>query len=522
MKRLNICIIDLVFIAPNHALYQRLMYGNYMSIMPQVIGVWCRQEGHAVSYILYGGFNNILKEIPEKTDVVFISAFTFTAQLAYAVSNFLRSRGIVTILGGPHARCYPEDACRYFDFVLGMTDRILLVDVLHGICQNRSTGVYLSNEKQPAELPGIRERWEFIEKVFSSHQVVKVVPHIKSFGCPYSCDFCIDSGIPYHQLDLKSIQDDFKFLLQKVKKPRISWFDPNFGVRLDEMLHAIEEVVPEGRIDFIAECSLSYLSETKVKELKRCGFIGIIPSVESWFDYGNKTGTGKFSGMEKMQQVAEQMNMIQSLIPYVHVNFLLGSDADKGPEPFELTRRFLDLAPGITPSFTLLTAFGRGTPTNAGYLKANRVLPFPFHFLHSAYTLNVRPQHYTWIEFYDHIIDLINYSFSAKVVMNRFRAIKKTVPRWVNLLMTLSVGGSGITKYHALIRHQLHTDNEFRKFFEQETTEIPDFFRRKIRKDLGAFWPWLPDGAICHDLHMPADMTNGLNKDSRLLPINTE
>ena len=60
MKKLRICIIDLVFIAPNHALYQRLMYGNYMSIMPQVIGVWCRQEGHEVTYILYGGFNNIL------------------------------------------------------------------------------------------------------------------------------------------------------------------------------------------------------------------------------------------------------------------------------------------------------------------------------------------------------------------------------------------------------------------------------------------------------------------------------
>ena len=499
MKRLRICIIDLVFIAPNHAMYQRLMYGNYMSIMPQVIGVWCRQEGHEVSYLLHGGFRNIIKDIPDKMDVVFISSFTFTAQLAYAISSLLRSQGVITVLGGPHARCYPEDACKYFDYVLGLTDKNLISGLLNGIHQNRPEGVYLTNSNQPVALPGIAERWEFIAKAFSGPQLIKVVPNIKSFGCPYTCDFCIDAGIPYQQLDLESIKSDFRFLLRKMKRPRIAWYDPNFGVRLDEILNAIEEVVPSNSIDFVAECSLSFLSESKIKKLKKNGFLVIMPSIESWFGYGSKTNTGNNSGITKVKQVADHMNMIQRHIPYVHANFLLGSDADEGSMPFELTKMFLDAAPGVCPSFTLLNSFGRGTPANIQYQRANRVLPFPFHFLHSSYTLNISPKHYSWLEFYDHIIDLIQYSFCAKVVYNRFRAIKMTVPRWMNLIMTLSVGGSGITRYHAEIRHQLLTDTGFRSFFEQETTELPAFFVNKIRKDLGPLWSWLPEGALYHD-----------------------
>ena len=32
-------------------------------------------------------------------------------------------RGAVTVLGGPHARCYPEDAQKYYDYVLGFTEQ---------------------------------------------------------------------------------------------------------------------------------------------------------------------------------------------------------------------------------------------------------------------------------------------------------------------------------------------------------------------------------------------------------------
>src|SRR3546814_5079736 len=43
------------------------------------------------------------------SDLLFIGAFTRSAQTAYALSNLGRRGGAVTVLGGPHARCYPQD-----------------------------------------------------------------------------------------------------------------------------------------------------------------------------------------------------------------------------------------------------------------------------------------------------------------------------------------------------------------------------------------------------------------------------
>jgi len=35
-----------------------------------------------------------------------------------------------------------------------------------------------------------------------------------------------------------------------------------------------------------------------------------------------------------------------------------------GPEPFELTKKFIDLSPGAFPAYSLLSSFGRAAPMN--------------------------------------------------------------------------------------------------------------------------------------------------------------
>jgi len=99
-------------------------------------------------------------------------------------------------------------------------------------------------------------------------------------------------------------------------------------------------------------------------------------------------------------------NMILRYIPYIQTNFVMGLDGDMGPEPFELTKKFIDLSPGAFPAYSLLSAFGRAAPMNLDYQRAGRVLPFPFHFLNNNHAMNVRPKHYSWPEFYDGLVDV--------------------------------------------------------------------------------------------------------------------
>ncbi len=499
MKKRKIAVIDLVTKGPTRAMWARVMHANFAGIMPQVVALWCEQEGHEVTLECYTGFEDILEDLPTDFDLVFVSAFSQSAQLAYAISNYFRSKGAITALGGPHARCYPQDSAKYFDYVLGFTDKSIIKDVLQDCSQHRPFGMNLSGSGQPTSLPGVRERWKYITQTLQKAPLIKIVPMLGSLGCPYTCSFCIDAAIDHEPFDIEVIKEDLSFLLKNVKRPRVGWHDPNFGIRFDEQLDAIEEVVPPDRVDFIAESSLSLLSEPHLKRLQRAGFKAILPGIESWYDMGNKSKTGSRRGLEKVQQVTEHVNMIMRYIPYLQANFVLGLDTDQGPDPFELTKRFIDWSPAAFPAYSQLSSFGRAAELNLAYQQEDRVLAFPFHFLNNNHAMNVKPKNYEWTEFYDNLISLSEYSFSWRSISRRLAATKMNIPRYLNFVRAVSSEGFGRIRYYKEIRRRLDEDPQFRPYFEQETNVLPQFYIDRIEHDLGPLWQWLPKGAIYHD-----------------------
>ncbi len=498
MRRLRVGVLDLVTKTPTASLYGRIMNPNLASIMPQVVAVWCEREGHDVTLVCYTGFENLLQELPADLDLLFIGAFTQSAQLAYALSAMFRKRGAVTVLGGPHARCYPEDARQYFDYVLGFTDQAVISEVLQEAAPHRPMGRHLAASRQPAELPSLKERWKYVESTLAKAPTIKIVPMLGSLGCPYTCSFCIDSTVDYQPLGFEQLRDDLSFLLTKMKHPIVGWHDPNFGVRFDDYMEAVEAAVPAGRMRHIAESSLSLLSEKHLQRLARNGFQAILPGIESWYDMGNKSKTRR-TGMDKVEQVAEHVNLILRYIPYIQTNFVLGLDNDSGAEPFELTKRFLDLAPGAFPAYSLLSAFGRAAPLNLEYQRTGRVRAFPFHFLNNNHAMNVVPKNYTWPEFYDRLVDLSRYSFSGRAILRRIPATATMIPKWMNVVRAISTEGWGRIRYHTMLRGLLDTDRSLRAFFEGDSDEVPEFYVARIRRELGPLYDYLPPGALMHD-----------------------
>ena len=499
MRKLRIGVIDLVSQGPTRALWARVMNANLSSIMPQVVAVWCQRAGHDVTLLCYTGFEQLDKELPADLDLVFIGAFTESALVAYALSSRFHAHGTVTVLGGPHARCYPEDAQKYFDYVLGFTDEAVIDDILADCSRHAPLGVRMSAPRQPQMLPGVRDRWEFMEPTLRKAPLIQVVPMLASVGCPYTCSFCIDSTVPYQLFNTETLKSDLRFLQSKFKRPLVGWHDPNFGVQFDAIMDAIEEAVPPDSIDFIAESSLSLLSEPLLRRLRRNGFKALLPGIESWFELGEKSRARSLQGEEKVKRVAEHINLILRYVPYVQTNFVMGLDTDMGAEPFELTKRFVDLAPGAFPGYSLLTAFGAAAPVNLDYQRENRVLPFPFHFLNNNGSMNLRPKHYSWPAFYQHVIDLTRHSFAPRAIVRRIGATNAFVPRWLNVVRAISSEGYGRIRYHQQVRSLLLSDPAFRAFFEQETEAVPPFYVDRIRRDLGPINDWLPDGALFHD-----------------------
>jgi hypothetical protein len=190
------------------------------------------------------------------------------------------------------------------------------------------------------------------------------------------------------------------------------------------------------------------------------------------------------------------VNTILRYIPTVQTNFVLGLDCDSGAEPFELTKRFIDLAPGAYPAFSLLTAYGAAAPLNLEFQRAGRVLPFPFHFLDSNHAMNVRPLNYDWADFYSHAEDLTLYAHSRKQLWRRFNANRGITTKAMNLMRASS---SGRAQFQGKVQRMLVNNPTVRSFFDGESTVLPEFYRNRIRRQMGALWDALPEGALMHD-----------------------
>ncbi|MFP6816806.1 MAG: hypothetical protein VB949_14225 [Pseudomonadales bacterium] len=496
MKRLRVTVLDLVAKGPTQRTYSRLMNANLASIMPQVVAVWCEELGHDVRFVCYTGFEDLASQLLDESDVLFISAYTRSAFTAYAISALYRGRGVTTVLGGPHARSYPQDSAQYFDYVLGFTDKDIIDRVLRERSSGSGNGIQLNAERQPTYLPGVRERWKFIAPTIAKAPTLKLVPMIGSVGCPYSCSFCIDSVVDYQPLGFDQMSEDLRFLVDTMGKATVAWHDPNFGVRFDDYMTAIEAAVPPGRIQHVAESSLSLLSEGNLQRLEKNGFIGILPGLESWYEFGNKSKTKAVAGMERVLQVSDHVNMILRHIPFVQTNFVLGLDCDEGREPFELTKTFVDLTPGAYPAYSLFTVYGQAAPMNLDLQRAGRVLPFPFHFLDSIRAMNVIPANYSWSEFYKLTIDLIRHSYTGPRMWRRLRSNRGFTTKALNAVRALS---SSRIKYQRRVARLIDTDVTVQRYFNAESRVLPAFYENQIKTTLGPLWELLPPGSLDHD-----------------------
>jgi hypothetical protein len=488
-RGLRIGILDLIARRPVNTPYSRLMYPSFASLMPQAIGVWAERLGHHVHYVPYVGYEDLARELPDDLDVLFVSAFTPAAYLAYAIANLYRRAGTVTVLGGPHANAFPCDACQHFDYVVQATDEKLVGELLAG-CEPQREGVVLAAPGPPAELPGLRERWRFARVALARGPLPGAVPLVASLGCPYRCSFCVDANVPYQTFPEERIRDDLAFLQQVLRVPAASWHDSNFGVRFDAMLDLIEESTRPGAVRFIAESSLSLLSEPRLRRLRKNGFAALVVGIESWFGFNDKAKQGRRVGREKVDRVAEQVDLITRYVPYTQANFVWGFEEDAGPEPFELTRRFVERAPAAFPSHSLLTAFGRASPLAVQMREAGRVLSVPFHVLDASVIHNVKLG-YATSAFYARLAEVVAHSYSQRASARRFLRSHHglgSAGRWLSWIRSRA-SAFRCAHYRELAQQFAH-DREFQRF--DEGGPAPAALRHGVKRDLGRFYDALP------------------------------
>ncbi len=468
----------------SHAAYAYYFLKQYASVMPQAISVWCRQMGHDTYYATYYGQGDAKDLLPDDLDVVFISTYTQASALAYALAKVFRRDGVLTVIGGPHAKSFPDDCRRFFDVVVLDCDKSLLEDIL----RETPRGETVTSGRQLKDIPTVEERMPEIEtSIFSRGRpyISSTVPMLASIGCPYACDFCIDWANPFMLLPLDRLEADLRFIFENYPKLYVSFHDPNFAVKFDELFSVLERIPHRGRSYYIMESSLSILRPKRLERLRSTGCLYLAPGVESWSAYSNKSGVGsKRADHIKLDQVVDHFHQIREYVPGMQANLIFGLDGDEGERPVELTKDFMSRAPFVWPTINIPTPFG-GTPLFDRYLDEGRILtsmPFAFYYApHIVTTL----KNYDPVTYYEHLVEMYAHMASPQVVLKRLVATPGYPLRVLHTLR--SQGAWRIHREYKRILKVMKTDRDFRAFHEGRSETLPGYYDRKLDAALGPY-----------------------------------
>jgi hypothetical protein len=454
---------------------------QYASIMPQAVSVWCRQLGHTTFYATYYGQDDPATLLPDDLDVVFMSAYTAASPLAYALAKRYRRRRTLTVIGGPHAKAFPDDCMRFFDVVVGECDRTLVAEILRDLPQ----GERVTSGRALTEVPSVEERlpelrtavlWRGLPRRYA------VIGILASVGCPYRCDFCTDWNNEYALLPLDRLEADLCFVARSFPRVKIAFHDPNFAVKFDQVVGTLERIGPAGRVTYMIESSLSVLRGSRLARLRDTGCWYAAAGVESWADYSNKTATSA-SGRRKLEGILEHFALLGEYVPFLQANFIFGIDQDQGEEPVEFTREFIRRAPFVWPNLTIPTPFG-GTPLYERHRREGRILEtMPFAFYNSPYLVTT-PKHYDPLEYYDKLVKVLE-QLAAPGTLRARLDVRRGGFAFIDGLRILGVRRA--LRQFRTIGTLLRTDARFRAFHERRSDTLPAFYEERLRDLLGPY-----------------------------------
>jgi hypothetical protein len=468
--------------------YAQAFRKQFYGVMCQAVAAWLRQAGHDVQYATYYGQAPPEKLVREDRDMVIVSAFTEAAGLAYALAKVFRARGAMTVLGGPHAKCFPEHALRFFDMAVESCVRTQILDLAGG---HYGPGDIIKTDQLLTSLPSIAERTDDIRIAACSggraHPFM-VIPMLSSVGCPYTCDFCVDWSSKYAVRPVDDLLMDLKSIAKEFPGRLVAFYDPNFAVSFEKTLGVLEEVPLPLRNPYIMEASLSVLKSARLSRIRDTNCVYTVPGIESWTDYGAKAATSTATGQVKFDKVVDHVGTIADHIPGVQANFMIGTESDQGSDPVDLTLRFFDRLPQVFPGLAMPIPFG-DTPFRERLAKEGRLLPLPLvYYQHPC--LAFIPRHYDPVVLAGHYATLTARLHSARFLLARIRGLVTPAIGVINCLRTLvyRLYARQVSDFALALRD----DRALRSFHDGRSTTIPEYYPAGLERRLGHYAELLP------------------------------
>ena len=291
-----------------------------------------------------------------------ISALTASVQEAYRLSEMLRRRGILTVMGGLHVTAAPQEAETFCDaVVIGEGEpvwRRVLADAEAGKLSPRYQASEPS-EEWPAP------QWELLGGRPPRYTLQT------QRGCPFACDFCAASRLlsPFREKPLADIDRELADICERSPRPLLELADDNTFAGTRDFLPFFERMKQSGARWFTESDWRIGERPQLLQGLAESGCRQVLVGIESLvFRY---PGQGRKA--DQSQRIMDAIAAIQEAGVVVNGCFIAGADGETRSSLERLTRFILE-SPLAEVQLTLQTPFP-GAGLYQRLRKAGRLLP---------------------------------------------------------------------------------------------------------------------------------------------------
>lgn len=298
--------------------------------------------------------------VPDQLDVdlVGMTVITGTAPRAYELADRFRSRGIATVLGGPHVTLISDDASPHADaVVVGYAEDTwpqLLRDFAAGRMQPRydqSPGLDLGNRPFPRRDLLPRRRY-LTNNVFEATR-----------GCVHNCDFCVVPaawGRKPYQKPVGDVLED----IRRHGARKLIFVDLNLIANRDYAVRLFTALIPL-KLQWYGLATVLLADDAELLELAaRSGCRGLLMGLESISPENLRASRKGFNTPDHFVRVVERLHTYGIALQGC---FVFGLDGDE-PDVFLKTAKFAVEARIDLPRFAIVTPF----PNTGLYLRLER------------------------------------------------------------------------------------------------------------------------------------------------------
>ncbi|UCC95697.1 MAG: B12-binding domain-containing radical SAM protein [Candidatus Omnitrophota bacterium] len=227
-----------------------------------------------------------------EADVYSIVAATPDYPLAVTIAKTVKAmhESSLTVLGGTHATCVPEEIGKEFDKVVIGEGELAFLDILDDFRNNKSNKRFYHREliKDLDSIPFPARHMLPFNSLFSKNALAvggeSTGTIITSRGCPNSCSFCANTKVWRRKIRFRTpdnVTDEIKQIIYKYGIKSFRFQDDNLLFKKDRMVELCKKMEPLG-IKWRGLARLDSLNDLSVlKLMKKAGCLELGFGIES-------------------------------------------------------------------------------------------------------------------------------------------------------------------------------------------------------------------------------------------------